>query len=223
MAHTGNKHASRSAETRLRFIRAAQKLYASRSIDGVSLNEITVAAGQKNRNALQYHFGNKEGLIQAILDSHADNVATLRQQYTDSEDLQCLCPAEAAARVLVQPLELYIRDTPEGLFYVQMLSQLAAGNSVRTNPLSRSGLHFRSVPQLEPLMNAAMAHLHKSESRQRLFLVVSITFHSIADICRTFAGDDIENRKQRAAMIEQVITCITALLSAPARVKLEPT
>ena len=52
-AATGNKHAHRSAQTRERFICAAQRLYAERSIDAVSINEITVAAGQKNRNALQ--------------------------------------------------------------------------------------------------------------------------------------------------------------------------
>ena len=63
-----NKHASRSAQTRLNFIQTALKLYAERGIDAVSLNEITVAAGQKNRNALQYHFGDRNGLLQAMVD-----------------------------------------------------------------------------------------------------------------------------------------------------------
>lgn len=76
----GNKHANRSARTRERFIEAAQRLYAQRSIDSVSLNEITVAAGQKNRNALQYHFGNRDGLLQAIIDQHAERVLVLRRQ-----------------------------------------------------------------------------------------------------------------------------------------------
>ena len=71
MAEPANKHASRSAATRRKFIRAAQKLYAEKSIDAVSLNQVTSAAGQKNRNALQYHFGSREGLIQAILDQAA--------------------------------------------------------------------------------------------------------------------------------------------------------
>ena len=98
MAATANKHASRSAATRRKFIRAAQRLYAERSIDAVSLNEVTAAAGQKNRNALQYHFGNKDGLIQAILDSHADRVAELRQAYMDSAQLDTLPPGSRRAR-----------------------------------------------------------------------------------------------------------------------------
>ena len=40
----------------------------------MSLNEITVAAGQKNRNALQYHFGNREGLLQAIIDQLTEHL-----------------------------------------------------------------------------------------------------------------------------------------------------
>lgn len=222
MATTGNKHASRSARTRRRFIRSAQKLYAERSIDSVSLNEITVAAGQKNRNALQYHFGNKEGLIQAILDSHADSVAELRQAYVDSSDLSHLAANETAARTLVMPVGRYIEQNPEGVHYVKILSQLAAINSATTNPGARSGLSFRQVPQLERLMSEAMSHLGKAEQRQRLFLAVSITFHSIADICRAFDGADSGGKRQRNLMLDQVVCAISALLAAPARAPASP-
>lgn len=217
MAATANKHASRSAATRRKFIRAAQRLYAERSIDAVSLNEVTAAAGQKNRNALQYHFGNKDGLIQAILDSHADRVAELRQAYMDSAQLDTLPPAEAAARALVIPVDQYIRENADAVYYVKILSQLAATNNSVTNPNASSRLSFRSVPKLEALMNEAMAHLSAQESRQRLFLVVSITFHGIADICRAFDGDNASSRKQRDAMLDQVAGAICALVNAPPR------
>lgn len=217
MAATGNKHANRSAQTRRRFIKAAQKLYAERSIDSVSLNEITVAAGQKNRNALQYHFGNKESLIQAILDSHADHVADLRRGYAEKADLSSLSPGEAAARLLVTPVGEYIKDNPEGVHYVKILSQLAALNSAATNPGARSSLSFRQVPELEAFMTEAMSHLGETEQRRRLFLAVSITFHSIADICRAFDGSNSSGERQRKLMLDQVISAISALLEAPAR------
>lgn len=217
MISPGNKHANRSAQTRRRFIQAAQKLYANRSIDSVSLNEITVAAGQKNRNALQYHFGNKDGLIQSILDSHADRVAELRQTYIDNTDLEQWSAAEAAARILVTPVGEYIKQNDQGIYYVKILSQLAALNSSITNPQTNSRLQFRQVPQLEPLINDAMAHLGEVESRRRLFLAVSITFHSIADVCRAFDAKDNKNTQQRTAMMEQVVGAIASLLAAPTR------
>ena len=217
MATTNNKHANRSAATRKKFIRAAQRLYAQRSIDAVSLNEITTAAGQKNRNALQYHFGNKDGLIQAILDSHADRVAELRQDYMDTIKPGRFPASEAAARALVIPVGQYICEKPEAVYYVKILSQLAATNNTVTNPNANSSLSFRTVPRLAALMNEAMAHLTADEARQRLFLVVSITFHSIADICRAFEGDSAKSRARRDAMLDQVAGTISALLSAPSR------
>ncbi len=215
MAAADNKHAIRSAATRRKFIRAAQKLYADKGIDAVSLNQITSSAGQKNRNALQYHFGSKDGLTQAILDSHADRVAQLRQAYMDEIERDDLSPAEAAARALVIPVDQYISESREAVYYVKILSQLAATNNAVTNPNASSKLSFRSVPRLAELMNAAMNHLSKAEARQRLFLVVSITFHGIADICRAFDGDNVSSKKARDDMLEQVTIAISALLSAP--------
>ena len=52
---------------------------------------------------------------------------------------------------------------------------------------------------------------------QRLFLVVSITFHSIADICRAFSADSPSSEARRNGMLDQVAGAIAALLSAPAR------
>lgn len=53
-------------ETKLRIIAAAESLYAQRSIDSVSFREIAQTAGNRNTNAVQYHFGNRETLVQAI-------------------------------------------------------------------------------------------------------------------------------------------------------------
>src|SRR5437867_1860288 len=47
---------------------AAERLYAERGIDGVSLRQIGAAAGNGNNSAVQYHFGSKDQLIQAIFE-----------------------------------------------------------------------------------------------------------------------------------------------------------
>ena len=50
----------------VRLIHAAEALFAEQSIESVSLREIAKAAGNGNNNAVQYHFGGKNGLVQAI-------------------------------------------------------------------------------------------------------------------------------------------------------------
>ncbi len=55
----------------------AELLMGERGIDGVSLREISAASGQKNYNSVQYHFGSKKGLVEAILEDRgrkADNI-----------------------------------------------------------------------------------------------------------------------------------------------------
>ncbi|MET0901900.1 MAG: helix-turn-helix domain-containing protein, partial [Acidimicrobiales bacterium] len=50
----------------LRLVIAAERLFAGRGFDGVSLRQIAAEAGSGNNSAVHYHFGSKPGLIAAI-------------------------------------------------------------------------------------------------------------------------------------------------------------
>lgn len=213
------KHAQRSAETRQKFIDTAQAMYALRSIDAVSVNEITIAAGQKNRNALQYHFGNRDGLLQAIIDQHAARVREIRRPLLDA---LCRKPgtARSAATALVQPLIEYVENNSCGVHYVKILSQLAAIHSPDTNPGTDSGLSFDADERLERLMREAIVHLGQAEATQRLFLVITMTFHGIADICRAHVTNtEAASANARSALFAQVTLAVEAILAAPASAK----
>lgn len=61
-----------SEETKNQIKAAAQMLFAQRGVDGVTVQEIVNAAGQRNNAALHYHFGSKEDLIrQMVVDGAA--------------------------------------------------------------------------------------------------------------------------------------------------------
>uniref|UniRef100_UPI0010418D0F TetR/AcrR family transcriptional regulator n=1 Tax=Actinomadura fibrosa TaxID=111802 RepID=UPI0010418D0F len=62
-------------DTRERLLDAAERLYAERGIDGVSLREIVQAAGARNATAVQYHFGDRGGVIRAIFARHLPDVS----------------------------------------------------------------------------------------------------------------------------------------------------
>lgn len=217
-AQPGNKHANRSAQTRERFIEAAQRLYAERSIDSVSLNEITVAAGQKNRNALQYHFGNRDGLIQSIIDQHAGRVLILRRGYLQREADSGQRPASIAARALVLPVVDYLEENPGAIHYVKILSQLAALNNNILNPSTSSGLTFQNDDEFDAVIRKAVAHLNPAEAQRRIFLAVSITFHCIADTCRASQSTPTgSNLHDSTALFQQIVLTIDGLLGASAQ------
>jgi AcrR family transcriptional regulator len=54
--------------TKEQILLAAERLFAERGYDGVSLREIGTAAGSANNSAVQYHFGSKEQLVVAIFE-----------------------------------------------------------------------------------------------------------------------------------------------------------
>ena len=55
--------------TKEQIVLAAERLFAERGYEGVSLREIGAAAGSGNNSAVQYHFGSKEQLVVAIFEN----------------------------------------------------------------------------------------------------------------------------------------------------------
>jgi AcrR family transcriptional regulator len=64
--------------TRERIILAAERLFAERGIASVSLREVAEAAGQRNNAVIQYHFGDREGLLRAAIAHRATATAEIR-------------------------------------------------------------------------------------------------------------------------------------------------
>ncbi|WP_068086643.1 TetR/AcrR family transcriptional regulator [Novosphingobium rosa] len=58
---------------------AAERLFAARGIEAVSLREIAEAAGSRNNNAVQYHFAGREGLMAAIYAMRVADMEDARQ------------------------------------------------------------------------------------------------------------------------------------------------
>lgn len=65
----------RKAETRKRLLAAAAELFATRGIDGVSVDAVADAAGRTS-GAVYAHFGSKQGLLLAVLDEWTHSLLT---------------------------------------------------------------------------------------------------------------------------------------------------
>jgi len=59
-------------------ILAAEVLFARDGIEGASLREIAAQAGQRNHHAVQYHFGSRDSLVQAIFDYRMNQMEVAR-------------------------------------------------------------------------------------------------------------------------------------------------
>ncbi|MCM2419810.1 TetR/AcrR family transcriptional regulator [Streptomyces sp. RKAG293] len=59
-------------ETRRKLLRAAGELFAVKGVDGALTRDITRLAGQSNPSAVQYHFGSRQGLLDAVMAGRQD-------------------------------------------------------------------------------------------------------------------------------------------------------
>ena len=78
--------ADRTAVTRDALMAAAERLYAERGLAGVSSRQIAEAAGQGNVTAVSYHFGDRTGLIRAIMAKHGEQADVIRRRYAAAVD-----------------------------------------------------------------------------------------------------------------------------------------
>lgn len=67
-------------ETRIRIMEAAERLFGEQGIESVSLRTISAAAKQRNNFSVQYHFGNRLGLLRAIFEYREAQLDAMREK-----------------------------------------------------------------------------------------------------------------------------------------------
>lgn len=116
---------ARRSDTRRQLILAAERLFAERGIEGVSLREINLAANQRNTSAAHYHFGSKEALIDAIFEFRRAEMGDRRDALLDAMEASGQVDARSIAQVWIEPLSSGVQNGPDsGRYYVEFLAQL---------------------------------------------------------------------------------------------------
>ncbi len=193
-------------------IAAAERLFAEKGIDGVSLREITRAAHQRNTTALQYHFGDRDGLLRALVEKHMGIVAVRRAALLDrAGPLEDLTLRDGAS-MLVQPLVSKLTGTDGGPEFLRVAAELlnrARGNIDPGDPVGpvvydHLGTLDRWAATFEDLMPAGStgAPLH------RRFAVIRFAHVEIGR--RAAVGPPIDV----ALFTSQLVDLVAALLGA---------
>jgi AcrR family transcriptional regulator len=109
--------------TREGLIFAAKRLFAERGVDAVSLREVIREAGVKHATAVQYHFGDRDGLINAVLDEHRARIDTRRDAMLEQYQAGAEPDLRSIAEILVRPLAQELADA-EGRYFLRIYAQM---------------------------------------------------------------------------------------------------
>ncbi len=112
-------------DTRTALLDAALGLFAEQGVEQPSLREITRAAEQRNTNALQYHFNDREGLLRNLLNRHGETVDRHRNALLDEIAASAVDELRPLAAALVLPLANLLRSA-RGPEYLQLSAELVA-------------------------------------------------------------------------------------------------
>lgn len=197
--------------TRKRIIDTAEALFAERGVEGTSLLEIARAAGQKNRSALQYHFTNKEGLLDAVLDKHSGRIASDRAEMLDRLEARGDYSFLELIEALVLPMARQLDNRDGGRAFLKIHSQLMT-TELYTGLRQRRDRNDEQTQRLLAMARPFMDSQDSSDVRARLVLTGCLLIHGLAAYLGQ--GGAIE----RSAFLRTLTQGIADLLQQPGQV-----
>ena len=186
-------------------IRAAERLFAARGSDAVSLREIIAASGASNASAVQYHFGDRKGLVRAILAKHDVEIERRRHGLLDSYEAAGEPDVRLLAGALVRPLAAELNNEDGGLGYLQLVADLYNRPNPTFDPSAlddRTDSFQRWRALVMPLLSSDAVRLH------RRFDALRFTVSELARRGRT-------GRRDHRLFTSQLVDLVTGLLLAP--------
>jgi AcrR family transcriptional regulator len=177
-------HTVRTERTRNRLIRAAERLFGARGINGVSLREINRLARQRNASALHYHFGSRDGLVRAILRKHLHRLAAEQAESLAAiEEAGQVNDLRSLADVIVRPFaELIIAGSSQRAF-VKIYTELVTDPKVPIADLVALSEPVR-IRATRLLLEHLPIDAPKEFLVERVFLAIELVMHAVADRAR---------------------------------------
>ncbi|MCU1393909.1 MAG: TetR family transcriptional regulator [Ilumatobacteraceae bacterium] len=193
--------------TKQQLIAAAERLFAERGIEGVSLREINSAAGQKNSTALQYHFGDRQGLLRAVLRKHTPAIDAARMAMLDAYVVRGVDDLRELAAALVRPSAAKLSDADGGRAYLQISGQVLNRPELRFDERTTSNPRD-SINRWRQLVGPLLPDLAVRRLHHR-FTAIRV---SAAELARRASDSP---RRDDQLFTSHLVDLVAALLAAP--------
>ena len=208
---------ARGEVTRQRLLDAAVLLFAERGLRGASLREINEAAGQRNTNALHYHFGDRDGLVRALAVRHTAALGVRARELFDActaagdlDDLRSLLG------ILHRPMAEYVAQGRVQAAWLRVAAQLV------TSPRTATEDIVAVVPELALVVGRAIVDLlspplPEDLAIRRLRAVSESAVHLIADRARLAYAHQPSRQEgtDLALFTSELLDMCAAALQAP--------
>ncbi len=199
--------------TRTRILDAAEELFMQHGFEGTSMRQLTSRAGV-NLAAVNYHFGSKDALIEAVFRRRLDPMNAARIAALDRlEDFS----AESIIRAFIGPSLRLIEDAKGGgRNFIRLLGRTYTEPAKKMRVLIGQ-MYAPAMERYKAALERALPQMPKDELVWRMHFMFGTLAYTLAatDTVQLIAGCKPEDRYDAALLEERLATFLLAGLMAP--------
>lgn len=200
--------------TRDRILKTAERMFAERGFNGVSVRELAAAAGV-NIASIGYHFRNKEGLLAEVYRRHCEPMI--------EERLRGLAAATrlAGSARIAAIIEAFVRpalqqvQAEEGVTFIRMRAVLSGENSELLEKLVAENFDQSSSAFIDALCES-LPHLTRTDICWRFHFLLGTVYYTAAGPHRIHAFSNGRcDPGDAEAVIKELVPFMTRAFAAP--------
>ena len=206
-------------ETRTRILDAAEELFMQHGFEATSMRLLTAKAGV-NLAAVNYHFGSKDALIEALFRRRVDpmNAARVAELQRLETDAGSRAPSpEAIIRAFIGPSLRLIEDARSGgRNFIRLLGRSYSEPSKPIRALIGQ-LYAGTMERYKAALERALPHMPREELVLRMHFMFGTLSYTLAatDTVQLIAGCKPEDRYDARLLEERLASFLAAGLTAP--------
>jgi len=192
-------------------LRAAEHHMAWHGIEGADLKAIQIDAGQRNKSAVNYHFGGRDGLVEAIGIWHRGPIDARRSELLDRLEAAGTTDVADLAGAMVEPISECLAEE-SGRRYVIILAEAMARHGSDLLVDAADVPHVESTRRLNRMLVDELGG--SAAARRRVGHAQLVTITLLADTARGVESGQRSVRHARRRSRE-LVGLVAALLTAP--------
>jgi AcrR family transcriptional regulator len=201
--------------TRDRILRTAERLFAERGFNGVSVRELAAAA-QVNIASIGYHFKSKEGLLSEVYRRHCEPMIEERLRGLEaSSRLRGKAKVAAIIEAFIRPALAQV-EAEDGETFIRLRAVLSGENSELLEKLVAENFDQSSTAFIDELC-ACLPHLTRTDVCWRFHFLLGAIYYTAAGPHRITAFSNGRcDPAETEAVIEELVPFMTRAFVAPA-------
>jgi AcrR family transcriptional regulator len=209
-------------ETRTRILDAAEELFMQHGFEGTSMRHLTSRAGV-NLAAVNYHFGSKDALIEAVFQRRLDPMNAARIAELGRLEASGSPSAEAVIRAFVGPGLRMIEDAKGGgRNFIRLLGRTYTEPAKAIRALIGQ-MYAPTMERYKSALERALPQMPREELVWRMHFMFGTLAYTLAatDTVQLIAGCKPEDRYDARLLEERLTAFLAAGLHAPLKTSIK--